>query len=146
MKVNCSVCNARVYEDLCASRGTLCSIGEQWCAQHRTSAEKAKCAMRSSRYDLHMKVPSNTVPFRVVRRRVIDGGFECNCPRWVEQRKECRHVKDLKPLLARGPRIESPVDRAIQSAINTFPHYINAESLLVERLKRAVREAIGGTD
>jgi hypothetical protein len=95
--------------------------------------------MKASRYDLHVKVPGQHKPFYVVRRRILDGGFECNCPRWNEQREECKHVRPVKAAMATLPKVPSPLESAIEKTVRMFPWHIPSEDDLVRRLLAAVR-------
>lgn len=97
--------------------------------------------MKSSRYDLHVKVPGRSKPFYVVRRRTIDGGFECSCPRWVEAREECRHVRPVREAMASVPRID-PIAAIIRHEVTTYPLLIGCEERLIDRLVRAIRAAL----
>lgn len=96
--------------------------------------------MRASRYDLHVKVPGIHKPFYVVRRRILDGGFECNCPRWNEQREECKHIRPVKAAMATLPKVPSSLEAAITKTVSRFPYYIAEEQELINRLLEAVRD------
>jgi len=89
-----------------------------------------------------MKVRGISKPYYTVRRRVIDGGFECSCPQWVEERKECKHVIPVKGALSGVDRPPSPIDRAITEAVRVHPAYIANEAGLIARIKLNVREAL----
>ena len=97
--------------------------------------------MRSSRYDLHIKVPSNSTPGKtyVVRRRVLDGGYECSCPRWNEAREECAHVAPIKLVMSRMPRVESPLERRIKRVFRTHSGMVYGEAALIEKVLAVVR-------
>ena len=96
---------------------------------------------RQGRYDLHIKVPSESRPgtFHVVRRRVLDGGYECGCERWVQAREECRHVRPIREAMVSVPSAVNPLEKAILRVVDVFPYYIPKHEDLRARLIEAVR-------
>jgi len=103
---------------------------------------------KSSRYDLHVKVPGVHKPFYVVRRRIIDGGYECSCPRWNEAREECKHVRPVKAALAAVPRAassleehirQSSLEERVRRCVIAYPYFIPQEEDLIKRLIKATR-------
>ncbi len=94
--------------------------------------------MKASRYDLVLKVEGRDKPFYVIRRRIDDGGLECSCPRWVQERKECRHVVGVSHQISLIPRAPSPKAKAVRDAILKWPFFIREEDKLIERVLNAL--------
>lgn len=96
--------------------------------------------MSTLRYDFHVKVPGNSKPYYVVRRRVIDGGYECSCPRWVEAREECRHVRLVREAMDTLPRVESKLEHVVARVVRRT---IQNEKELAARIVKAIlREVV----
>lgn len=102
--------------------------------------------MKRSRYNLTMKVQGNTGEY-VIRRRVVDGAFECNCPRYNQQRKECHHVREAKDaLLPSALLTPNPFLDIIEHTVKSFPFFINDEARLVRELQGAFNSYLRSFD
>ena len=94
--------------------------------------------MKTMRYDLHLKVKGNNGTY-VIRRRSIDGGLECTCPRGNHQKLECRHVKEHHAVIDRLPRV-NVLRESIEKVFDEYWLQPERYSNLIDRLVKAVQE------
>lgn len=93
--------------------------------------------MKRSRYDLSIKVKGNHGDY-IVRRRVVDHGFECTCPAWEKGRNLCHHVKEVRTAV-QDITPDSALESAIERTVRLFPFLIPEENRLVRELKAVIR-------